>query len=398
MKLLFIADGRSPIALNWVAHFVQAGHEVHWASTYPCQIELPLASLTIVPAAFGELAGELGQVRRGWKSQALRRILPLRARTAFRQLFGVVTLPRAARRLRQVIARIQPDLIHAMRIPFEGMLVARALGGRLEFKPPPFLISVWGNDFTLHARANPWMAHLTRQVLQRADALHTDCQRDRRLAGEWGFSGEKPAVVLPGNGGIRLEIFHPPGAIEPGPQKCTVVNPRGFRSYVCNAAFFHAIPKVLARFPQARFICPGMAGEAQAERWVLELNIRAAVSLLPRLTSLQIADLFRQAQVVVSPTTHDGTPNSLLEAMACGCFPVAGDIESLREWITPGVNGLLTRPDDPRSLAEAILQALEDPALRASAADYNQQLVAERAEYGRGMKRAEQLYQELIPG
>lgn len=398
MKLLFIADGRSPIALNWVAHFVQAGHEVHWASTYPCQIDLPLASLTIVPAAFGEIAGELGQARRGWKSQALRRILPLKARTAFRQLFGVVTLPRAARQLRQVIARLQPDLIHAMRIPFEGMLVAQTLGGRLEFKPPPALISVWGNDFTLHARANPWMAHLTRQVLRRANALHTDCQRDRRLAIEWGFPSDKPAIVLPGNGGIRLEIFHPSSAPEPESQNFTVVNPRGFRSYVCNAAFFQAIPRVLACFPQARFICPGMAGEAQAERWVLELKIREAVSLLPRLTSPQMADLFRQAQVVVSPTTHDGTPNSLLEAMACGCFPVAGDIESLREWITPGVNGLLTRPDDPRLLAGVIVQALEDPALRASAADYNQHLVADRAEYGRGMRRAERFYQELVAG
>jgi glycosyltransferase involved in cell wall biosynthesis len=108
-----------------------------------------------------------------------------------------------------------------------------------------------------------------------------------------------------------------------------------------------------------------------------------------------MADLFRQAQVVVSPTTHDGTPNTLLEAMACGCFPVVGDIESLREWITPGENGLLVTPDDPRALAGAIVQALETPALRASAAAYNQRLVAERAEYKQGMRRVEDFYQEL---
>jgi len=41
MRLLFVADGRSPIALNWAAHFVQARHEVHWVSTYPCHIDLP---------------------------------------------------------------------------------------------------------------------------------------------------------------------------------------------------------------------------------------------------------------------------------------------------------------------------------------------------------------------
>ncbi len=404
MKLLFIADGRSSIALNWVAHFVQAGHEVHWVSTYPCRIDLPLASLTIVPAAFGEIAGELGPTRQGRKSQALRRILPVKARTALRQWLGPVTLPHAAQQLRRVIASLKPDLIHAMRIPYEGMLVTQALQGRFDFTLPPVLISVWGNDFTLHARANPWMRRFTRQVLQRADALHTDCQRDRRLAGEWGFAGGKPAIVLPGNGGIDLDIFHPAdlpgmGRIDSDSlQDFTIINPRGFRSYVCNAAFFYAIPAVLARFPQVRFICPSMAGEAQAERWVTELNIAGAVSLLPRQTRSQMADLFRQAQVVVSPTTHDGTPNTLLEAMACGCFPVVGDIESLREWITPARNGLLTSPDDPRALAGAIVQALENPALRACAAVYNQRLVAERAEYTQGMARAERFYMELIAG
>jgi glycosyltransferase involved in cell wall biosynthesis len=398
MKLLFIADGRSPIALNWVTHFVQAGHEVHWVSTYPCQIDLPLASVTIIPAAFGEMAGELGQQRATRKNQLLRRIVPVKLRTTLRQWLGPVTLPRAARRLRAVIDRLQPDLIHAMRIPYEGMLVTQALSGQLDFKPPPLLISVWGNDFTLHARANPWMGHLTRRTVQRADGLHADCQRDQRLAREWGFASGKPALVLPGNGGIRLELFYPVDHPVDGAQNLTVINPRGVRSYVCNAAFFRAIPLVLARFPQARFICPSMAGEALAERWVTELHIAASVSLLPRQTRAQMADLFRQAQVVVSPTTQDGTPNTLLEAMACGCFPVAGDIEALREWINPGVNGLLTTPDDPSALAGAIIQALETPLLRASAAAYNRQMVAKRAEYEQGMMRAEDFYRQLIGG
>lgn len=397
MRLLFVADGRSPIALNWVAHFVQAGHEVHWASTYPCRIDLDLASLTIVPTAFGAIAGDLGESRQAGKGRLLRRILPVQLRTGLRQWLGPLTLPRAARRLSEMIGRLRPDLIHAMRIPYEGMLAAQARSARRDgASRPPVLISVWGNDFTLHARANPWMRRLTRQAVRRADALHTDCQRDQRLAEAWGFARGKPALVLPGNGGIHLGLFYPAGHPVGGSQDINVINPRGFRSYVCNEAFFRAIPAVLARFPQARFICPAMAGEAQAERWVAELGLTAAVSLLPRQAQPQLADLFRRAQVVVSPTTHDGTPNTLLEAMACGCFPVAGDLESLREWITPGINGLLVNPRDAQALAGAIVQALENLVLRASAAVYNQRLVAERAEYEQGMKRAEKFYQELV--
>jgi hypothetical protein len=54
MKILFVADGRSPIALNWLRYFVERGDEVHFASTFACQPDLKLASLELVPVAFSE--------------------------------------------------------------------------------------------------------------------------------------------------------------------------------------------------------------------------------------------------------------------------------------------------------------------------------------------------------
>jgi glycosyltransferase involved in cell wall biosynthesis len=76
------------------------------------------------------------------------------------------------------------------------------------------------------------------------------------------------------------------------------------------------------------------------------------------------ADVFRGAQIVVSPSIHDGTPNSLLEAMACGCFPVAGDLESIREWITHGQNGLLFDANDAASNCRCDSAGLEREDLR----------------------------------
>jgi glycosyltransferase involved in cell wall biosynthesis len=118
--------------------------------------------------------------------------------------------------------------------------------------------------------------------------------------------------------------------------------------------------------------------------------------LLPPRPQTELAGLFRAAQVVVSPTTHDGTPNSLLEAMACGCFPVAGDLESIREWITPPKNGLLFDAADPQALADAILRGLNEPDLRQQAAHINAALIAERAEYSRSMARAAGFYEQLM--
>ena len=164
---------------------------------------------------------------------------------------------------------------------------------------------------------------------------------------------------------MQPEIFYPLNPADPGVSApVTVIQPRGFRAYVQNEAFFRALPLILHAVPTTRFIFPSMADETQAQDWVRKSGVSPAVTLLPHQTRLQMADLFRQAQVIVSPTTHDGTPNTMLEALACGCFPVAGDLQSLREWITPGVNGLLCDPTSSQALAEAVLQAITSPDLR----------------------------------
>jgi glycosyltransferase involved in cell wall biosynthesis len=389
LRILFVVDGRSPTALNWIAYFVDQGHEVHLVSTFPCAPDLKLTGLHIVPVAFSEAADVLaGGVSPGKPGRAiLRKIVPASLRADLRHRFGPLTLSRAARRLSEIVETIQPDLVHAMRIPYEGMVAA------LANPPVPFLVSVWGNDFTLHAPSTPQMGRYTRRTLLRADALHADCWRDIRLAREWGFPADLPHVVLPGGGGIQLDQFYPP---EVPPAQPVVINPRGFRAYVRNDVFFQAIPLVLMQYPEARFLCPAMADEGQALSWASEFGISEQVSLLPAQTRSQMADLYRRAQVVVSPSTHDGTPNTLLEAMACGCFPVAGDIESLREWIAPGVNGFLVDPGDPGALAEAILLAFDQPELRQGIALHNRRLVAERAEYGQVMRSAETFYRSIL--
>lgn len=384
MRLLFVADGRSPIALNWMRYFVERGDEVYLASTFACRPSLPLRGMEIVPVAFSGMktAHETGApAQRGvWGASALR------LRTALRQWFGPLTVFRASRRLLRFIKQVRPHLVHAMRIPYEGMLAADAAG------PAPLLVSVWGNDFTLHAPATPLMRHYTEWTLRTADALHADCQRDIRLAKQMGFDSTRPWLVTPGNGGIRTEVFFPPSIPPAAP---LVVNPRGFRAYVRNDTFFQAIPLVLRERPDARFACVGMAEAREAREMVKRLGVSAAVELLPARPHEQMAELFRAAQVVVSPSTHDGTPNTLLEAMACGCLPVAGDLESIREWIRPGENGLLIDPADPHALAGAIVRGLNDAALRAQAATRNAALIAERAEYGRNMARAAQFYEKL---
>jgi glycosyltransferase involved in cell wall biosynthesis len=192
---------------------------------------------------------------------------------------------------------------------------------------------------------------------------------------------------------VRTAIFYPP-TIPPAEPR--VINPRGIRSYVRNDVFFRAIPAVLGAIPEARFDCPAMQGEPEAEAWVNRLGLQAQVRLLPKLKASQLAEAYRSAQVMVSPSTHDGTPNSLLEAMASGVYPICGDLASIREWIMPGSNGSLIDPNDPNDLAAAIITALQNADVRQRAAIENAKLIAERADYSRNMAKVDMFYSSIV--
>jgi glycosyltransferase involved in cell wall biosynthesis len=400
MRLLFIADGRSPIALNWIRHFSETGHEVHLLSTFPCKVEIPLESLSFVSVAF---SGQSTSIKSSPTHRAMGDAKGIGLRTAIRHWFGPFTILAAARQVRSSIEALEPDLIHAMRIPFEGMLAAA-----IDY-PAPLLLSVWGNDFTLHAPASPWMRNLTRRALFCADALHVDCRRDQRLAKEWGFAPERPVKVLPGAGGIRRDIFYtvnyaakplvpmlPDGVGEIPEDTLVVVNPRGFRAYIRNDTFFKAIPIILSEYPKTLFLCPAMKDEQRAERWLNRFDIHHAVRLLPKLEQHEMASVFRRAHIAVSLSEHDGTPNTLLEALACGSFPVAGDLESIREWIEDGENGLLVDPGEPEEVANAVLRAGTDRDVLEHAQAKNDRIIEERASYHWVMRQAEEFYAALV--
>jgi glycosyltransferase involved in cell wall biosynthesis len=386
MRLLYIADGRSPTARSWISYFIQGEHEVHLVSTSPCP-EIPgLASLHVLPVAFSQVG--IKGVGENTEKGLLRRITPLPLRTFIRQWLGPLTLSRAARRLSALIDQIYPQMIHAMRIPYEGMLAALARPKQ------PLIVSVWGNDFTLHASSNPVLGRYTRMTARRVSALHTDCRRDLDLAYQWGFPVDRLSVVLPGSGGVRKEVFYPP-AQAPAAMPPVIINPRGFRAYIRNDTFFKAIPLVLQEYPDARFLCPTMDAHPEAHRYAEQLDITHAVELQPMMPQNELAEQLRRAHIVVSPSTHDGTPNSLLEAIACGCFPVAGDIQSIREWIRDGENGLLVDPGDPAALAQAIITGIADSSLRDHAREKNFRLINEFAAYDKVMPQANHFYYEV---
>ena len=128
-----------------------------------------------------------------------------------------------------------------------------------------------------------------------------------------------------------------------------------------------ALPLVVERYPEATVqYVSGLNLEDQAKLQAMarELGVEGRINLRGRVADPDLVNLYRAADVYITPTRYEGFGLTLLEAMAAGCPLVTTDIPVVNEIVQHGRNGWLARYDDPADLARGILALLDDPALR----------------------------------
>lgn len=120
---------------------------------------------------------------------------------------------------------------------------------------------------------------------------------------------------------------------------------------------------VRARRPDVRFQVlgyfdsnPACVTPAQMEAWTRE----GVIEYLGETSDVR--PYLAAATAFVLPSYREGTPRSVLEALATGRPVVVTDVPGCRETVVDGDNGLLVRPFDARALADGIERLLSDPA------------------------------------
>ena len=97
------------------------------------------------------------------------------------------------------------------------------------------------------------------------------------------------------------------------------------------------------------------------ERFISEGNIKRRIQFLGHCSSDTIAELRKAALVTVICSRYENFPVSLLEALAAGCPTVATAVGGIKEIITDGYTGLLAEPESAESIAEKVLELIENP-------------------------------------
>jgi glycosyltransferase involved in cell wall biosynthesis len=123
------------------------------------------------------------------------------------------------------------------------------------------------------------------------------------------------------------------------------------------------------------------------------LGISDFVTFVGAVPHDQVAAYLRKSRIYLSMSLTDGASTSLLEAMACGTFPIVSDIPANREWITDNENGFLVPVSDPQKLAERIKKALDDSHLIQTGGKKNINIIKQRGILQNNLGKMESLYQ-----
>lgn len=133
---------------------------------------------------------------------------------------------------------------------------------------------------------------------------------------------------------------------------------KGIREYVAAAR------EVKKEFPSATFALaggldanPNSVGAEELDAWVAE----GVVQYLGKLGDVRPA--YGRCAVYVLPSYREGTPRTVLEAMAIGRPVITTDAPGCRETVVEGLNGFLVPPRDTSSLVEAMKRLLQRPSL-----------------------------------
>jgi glycosyltransferase involved in cell wall biosynthesis len=300
MKICYLAGANSIHSYRWIKFFVEAGHEIAWVS--------------LAPSIFKPLHG-IYYYEIEWA-------------------IGPLNLIRAVAKIRRVISEFKPDVLHVHSVGTYGLM--GLLSG---FKN--IIATPWGSDIIL-GKASPMKRLIISRILNKATMITCDAIHMRDEVVRFGVPMERIQII---NFGIDTDRF------SPGPpdeafrsdndlkEGLIVISLRNLESIYDVSTLIKAVPKVLQRHPDTRFIIVGK-GSLQMELQSLahNLGIDYAVKFLGYIPNDQLVHVLRSVDVYVSTSLSDaGIAASTAEAMACGLPVIVTDSGENARWLSDGM-------------------------------------------------------------
>lgn len=159
--------------------------------------------------------------------------------------------------------------------------------------------------------------------------------------------------------------------------------------------FLEAARHVRDALPATRFLLVGDGERRPAlEALTAELGLGGHVRFLGWRRDLD--RVYADSWVVALTSRNEGSPVSLIEAMAAARPVVATRVGGVPDLVEDGLTGRLVSPDDPAALAEAMLDLLRDAGRRCALGGAARQRVVPAFAAERLVAGIDRLYRELL--
>ncbi|MDP3563859.1 MAG: glycosyltransferase family 4 protein, partial [Methanoregula sp.] len=129
---------------------------------------------------------------------------------------------------------------------------------------------------------------------------------------------------------------------------------------------------------------------------VATLGLSDVIRFKKKTSYSEVPQDYQRAHIFVTTSISDGTPVSLLEAMASGLPCIATTVGGIPEWVEDKKTGLLIQPEAPDQVAQAILTLAADPALRSHMGSAAREVIIRNGQWKNLMAQAEKDYLALI--
>ncbi len=229
----------------------------------------------------------------------------------------------------------------------------------------PLVIHVWGSDTVLLRL--PVLSWFFKRILFQANAIVCESFQFKKFLVDHGID-EACIEVIPN--GIDLNRFAPGDRslarkeLGLDPDKKIIITVGRMIDCKGQRYLIDSLPFILRDEPSMQLVFVGDGKlRSSLEKQVQSLGLKERVMFAGTQDHAAIPKWLQSADVFALPSLRDGSPNVILEAMACGLPIVSTPVNGLSEMVRDGVNGLLVPPESSVELAGKINEVLKDPSL-----------------------------------
>jgi glycosyltransferase involved in cell wall biosynthesis len=307
----------------------------------------------------------------------------------------------AYRRLRAVLRRLRPEVVHTH--SSKAGILGRAAAW--DERVPAVVHTIHGLPFgpSESAARNRLYVALERWAARRCHAIVSVCDAMTMQALAAGVG--RPEQYRTIYSGMEVEAFLDPPPTRDRSRERLGLAPEHV-AFATVARLFErkghddllaVAPDVLRANPDVRFVWIGSGiWRERLEAEAARLGVRHAIHFTGLVPPGEIPELLAACDAVVHPSLREGLARVLPQALLTGRPAISYDVDGAREVVITGETGVLLPPRDLPALRDAILDLAGDASLRERLGETGRERFAAQFRHETMVDQIHALYEELL--